>query len=65
AEKHRHNVRRILAVDLRFPSSPVVSEEAKNLISLQLLVKETSKRLSLEKILKHPWIIENADPMAI
>jgi hypothetical protein len=30
---------------------------------LQLLVKDSSKRLSLQKILEHPWIIKNANPM--
>ncbi|KAI7988757.1 Serine/threonine-protein kinase Aurora-3 [Camellia lanceoleosa] len=43
----------IMKVDLRFPSTPQVSAEAKNLIS-QLLVKDSSKRLSLRKIMEHP-----------
>jgi aurora kinase len=32
---------------------------------MQLLVKDSSKRLSLEKIMEHPWIIRNADPSGI
>ncbi|KAH7860076.1 hypothetical protein Vadar_008891 [Vaccinium darrowii] len=47
-------------VDLSFPSTPDISSEAKNLISL-LLVKDSSKRLSLQKIMEHPWITKNAD----
>uniref|UniRef100_A0A804IYR6 Aurora kinase n=1 Tax=Musa acuminata subsp. malaccensis TaxID=214687 RepID=A0A804IYR6_MUSAM len=41
--------------------SPAVSVEAKDLIC-KLLVKDSSKRLSLQKILKHPWIVTHADP---
>ncbi|KAM7262345.1 hypothetical protein ACFE04_021422 [Oxalis oulophora] len=51
----------IVKVDLSFPSTPSVSVEAKNLIS-QLLVKDSTKRLPLNKILDHPWIVKNADP---
>jgi len=29
---------------------------------MQLLVKDSSKRLCLEDIMKHPWIKKNADP---
>ena len=29
---------------------------------MQLLVKDSSKRLSLEDIMKHPWIKKNAEP---
>ncbi|KAK9931168.1 hypothetical protein M0R45_018459 [Rubus argutus] len=29
------------------------------------LVKDSSKRLSLEKIMEQPWIIKNADPSGI
>jgi aurora kinase len=29
---------------------------------MQLLVKGSSKRISLDDILKHPWIIKNAEP---
>ncbi|GJR78660.1 serine/threonine-protein kinase aurora-3 [Tanacetum coccineum] len=54
----------ITKVDLAFPSTPHVSSEAKDLITL-LLVKDSAKRLSLEKILGHPWIVLNADPNLI
>ncbi|KAG0477128.1 hypothetical protein HPP92_013518 [Vanilla planifolia] len=53
--------RRIVKVDLVFPSFPFVSLEAKDLIS-KLLVKDSSKRLSVQKILEHPWIVNNVDP---
>jgi aurora kinase len=29
---------------------------------MQLLVKDSSKRLSVEDIMKHPWIKKNAEP---
>ncbi|KAI0503679.1 hypothetical protein KFK09_014614 [Dendrobium nobile] len=61
AEDKYDTFRRILKVDVVFPSSPFVSREAKDLIS-KLLVKDSSKRLSLQKILEHPWIVQNADP---
>ncbi|XP_039139117.1 serine/threonine-protein kinase Aurora-3-like [Dioscorea cayenensis subsp. rotundata] len=61
-EEHDQNdtFRRIMKVDLNFPSTPRVSPEAKDLIT-KLLVKDSSKRLSLKKILEHPWIVKNAD----
>ncbi|KAK4787841.1 hypothetical protein SAY86_011674 [Trapa natans] len=33
--------------------------------TLQLLVKDSSKRLSLHKIIEHPWIVKNANPKGI
>ncbi|XP_009795403.1 serine/threonine-protein kinase Aurora-3-like isoform X2 [Nicotiana tabacum] len=60
AEKQTDTFKRIMKVDLSFPSTPDVSAEAKNLIS-QLLVKESSIRLSLQKIMEHPWITKNVD----
>ncbi|KAK4411309.1 Serine/threonine-protein kinase Aurora-3 [Sesamum angolense] len=64
AESQKDTFRRIMKVDLSFPSTPDVSAEAKNLIT-RLLVKDSSKRLSLHKILEHPWIVKNANPMGI
>ncbi|KAH7519554.1 hypothetical protein FEM48_Zijuj08G0049300 [Ziziphus jujuba var. spinosa] len=61
AETQKDTFRRIMKVDLSFPPTPYVSNEAKNLIS-RLLVKDSSKRLSLQKILEHPWIVKNANP---
>ncbi|KAK2665214.1 hypothetical protein Ddye_003788 [Dipteronia dyeriana] len=60
-ETQSDTFKRIMRVDLSFPSTPPVSEEAKNLI-LRLLVRDSAQRLSLQKILEHPWIIKNADP---
>lgn len=60
AETQTDTFRRIMKIDFSFPSKPHVSLEAKDLIS-RLLVKESMKRLSLEKILEHPWIVKNAD----
>ncbi|KOM34429.1 hypothetical protein LR48_Vigan02g057900 [Vigna angularis] len=63
-EKIRSNFnnikKRIMKVDLSFPSNPSVSLDAKSLIS-RLLVKDSSRRLSLQKIMEHPWIVKNAD----
>ncbi|XP_075671426.1 serine/threonine-protein kinase Aurora-3 isoform X2 [Castanea sativa] len=64
AESQTDTFRRIMNVDLSFPSTPCVSTEAKDLI-LRLLVKDSSKRLSLQKIMEHPWIVKNADPTSI
>ncbi|PWA78552.1 ataurora3 [Artemisia annua] len=64
ADGQADTFRRIMKVDLAFPSTPQVSAEAKDLITL-LLVKDSAKRLSLEKILEHPWIVLNADPNLI
>ncbi|XP_058104694.1 serine/threonine-protein kinase Aurora-3 [Magnolia sinica] len=61
AESQEDTFRRIVEIDLSFPPTPHVSAEAKDLIC-RLLVKDSLKRLSLEKILDHPWIIRNADP---
>ncbi|KAK8516672.1 hypothetical protein V6N12_049394 [Hibiscus sabdariffa] len=61
SESQSDTFKRIMKVDLSFPSTPNVSTDAKNLIS-RLLVKDSSKRLSLEKIMEHPWIVKNANP---
>ncbi|KAK7267648.1 hypothetical protein RIF29_20326 [Crotalaria pallida] len=64
AESQLDTFKRIIKVDLSFPSTPSVSLDAKNLIS-RLLVKDSARRLSLQKIMEHPWIIKNANPMAL
>ncbi|KAK1554084.1 hypothetical protein Q3G72_007593 [Acer saccharum] len=61
AETQSDTFKRIMRVDLSFPSTPTISEDAKNLI-LRLLVRDSTQRLSLQKILEHPWIIKNVDP---
>ncbi|XP_009399804.2 serine/threonine-protein kinase Aurora-1 isoform X2 [Musa acuminata AAA Group] len=61
AKEHSDTYRRIVKVDLKFPSKPIVSPGAKDLIS-QMLVKDSSQRLPLHKLLEHPWIVQNADP---
>ena len=60
AAGHSETYKRILKVDLAFPPTPVVSEPAKDLIR-RLLVKAPADRLPLERVLKHPWILVNAD----
>ncbi|XP_027336873.1 serine/threonine-protein kinase Aurora-3-like isoform X1 [Abrus precatorius] len=64
AESQADTFRRIIKVDLSFPTTPYVSSDAKNLIS-RLLVKDSSHRLSLQKITEHPWIIKNANPIGV
>ncbi|KAK6162407.1 hypothetical protein DH2020_002248 [Rehmannia glutinosa] len=64
AESQKDTFKRIMKVDLSFPSTSEISAEAKDLIS-RLLVKDSSKRLSLQKIMEHPWIVETANPMGI
>lgn len=62
AEGHSETYKRILRVDLQFPSH--ISENAKDLIR-SLLVKEPSSRLPLSRLLEHPWIKENEYPNGI
>lgn len=64
AESQTDTFKRIIKVDLNFPSEPQTSAEAKHLIT-RLLVKDSSKRLSLQRIMEHPWIVKNADPSGI
>jgi len=30
-----------------------------------MLVKESTQRLALHKLLEHPWIVQNADPSGL
>lgn len=53
---YRATYRRIAKVDLRIP--PEVSSEATDLIK-KLLQHDPEKRLSLEKVLWHPWIVRH------
>eukprot|EP00249_Psilotum_nudum_P009969 c22256_g1_i2 orf=395-1312(-) len=64
AKKHSDTYKRIVKVDLKFPPKPVVSSQAKDLIC-QLLVKDSTQRLPLERVLAHPWIVANADPSGV
>ncbi|GLJ43502.1 hypothetical protein SUGI_0904400 [Cryptomeria japonica] len=64
AKKHDDTYRRICQVDLKFPPTPVVSAAGKDLIC-QILVKNSSQRLPLQKLLQHPWIVQNDDPDGI
>ncbi|KAL0327520.1 UNVERIFIED_CONTAM: Serine/threonine-protein kinase Aurora-1 [Sesamum angustifolium] len=64
AKEHSDTYRRIIQVDLKFPPKPIVSSAAKDLIS-QMLVKDSSQRLPLHKLLEHPWIVQYADPSGI
>ncbi|KAH7616326.1 hypothetical protein Ndes2526B_g08422 [Nannochloris sp. 'desiccata'] len=60
AAGHSETYKRILKVDLKFPSSPSVSEGAQDLIK-KLLIKVPADRIPLEELLNHPWILSNAD----
>lgn len=60
AAGHSETYKRILKVDLRFPSHHQVSEGAKDLIE-KLLIKDPKKRMSLENVFTHPWIVQNAN----
>ncbi|KAK6140745.1 hypothetical protein DH2020_025508 [Rehmannia glutinosa] len=62
--KHWESVLWIVQVDLKFPSRPIVSSAAKDLIS-RMLVKDSSQRLPLHKVLEHQWIAQNADPSGV
>lgn len=56
AEGHSATYRRIQKVDLQFP--PGVAPDAQDLIR-RLLRKEPSKRLPLDQIPSHPWVIRS------
>ncbi|XP_050293041.1 aurora kinase B-like [Anthonomus grandis grandis] len=56
AEKQEETYKRILRRDLHFRE--FVSEGAKDLI-LKLLVLESEDRISLKKVMKHPWVVKN------
>eukprot|EP00934_Nitzschia_sp_Nitz4_P003801 Nitzschia sp. Nitz4//scaffold21_size171442//162605//163609//NITZ4_002193-RA/size171442-processed-gene-0.62-mRNA-1//-1//CDS//3329542507//3791//frame0 len=55
AEGHSATYRRISRVDLRFPSKPDVSEDAKDLIR-RLLAKDPSRRMRLRDVPNHRWV---------
>ena len=57
AEGHSATYRRISRVDLRFPKG--LSEDAKDLI-FKLLQKDPRKRMALDIVPNHPWILRNA-----
>ncbi|KAL8589916.1 hypothetical protein ACOMHN_024003 [Nucella lapillus] len=56
AESHADTYARITKVDLRFPS--FVSAGARDLIS-KLLRHDPKKRIPLQQVMTHPWIVEN------
>lgn len=64
AAGHSETYKRILRVDLKFPSEPVVSDDAKDLIQ-SLLVKNPKERMELSQVIRHSWISKNADPMVL
>jgi len=57
-ESHEETYKLISSVKYSFPS--YVTEGARDLIS-KLLQKKPDERLPLPEVLKHPWILENAD----
>lgn len=65
AEGHQATYRRICRVDIRWPTNPVLSEDAKDLIS-RLLKKDPKKRMALVHIPSHPFILRNlSQPKAL
>jgi aurora kinase len=61
ASGHSETYKRIVAVDLRFPEAPAVSDGGRALVAA-LLVKAPEGRLPLEEVGRHPWIVANAHP---
>lgn len=57
AEGQQETCRRIREMEFTFPD--YISEEAKDLIS-RILVRDPKARLSLDEVLQHPWIVNNA-----
>ncbi|XP_063233334.1 aurora kinase C-like [Bacillus rossius redtenbacheri] len=58
SENDKITYKRISNVDIRWP--PHIPPGAKDLIS-KLLVHTPSKRLSLEDVMRHPWVVQNKD----
>ncbi|KAJ2779318.1 spindle assembly checkpoint kinase [Coemansia interrupta] len=62
-QSHKATYRRIAKVDLHIP--PYVSREASDLIT-RLLQYDGAKRLPLNEVLDHPWILKHvSDPRSI
>jgi len=59
-DSQRGTCRRIINVDIKFPSS--VSPLARDLI-LRLLQKDPSKRMPLSDVRSHPWILQQLGPV--
>jgi serine/threonine protein kinase len=62
ADDDQGTYKRIVKVDLKFPTTPPVSAEAKDLIR-KLLVLDPSKRLPLPAVQDHPFIRKHAAAM--
>ncbi|XP_019242347.1 PREDICTED: uncharacterized protein LOC109222441 [Nicotiana attenuata] len=52
------DVHKIVQVDLKFPTKAIVSAVAKDFI-------DACKDSTLEKVLGHTWIVQNADPSGV
>ncbi|KAL6746859.1 serine/threonine protein kinase [Haematococcus lacustris] len=64
APGHQDTYRRIVRVDLKFPDTPQLSDNAKDFIR-KLLVKEPSQRMDLSQVPEHPWIKALVDPAVL
>ncbi|EAY07193.1 AGC family protein kinase [Trichomonas vaginalis G3] len=58
-DSQRNTCRRIINVDIRFPS--FVTPLARDLI-LRLLQKDPAKRMPLNQVRSHPWIVQQLGP---
>ncbi|KAG9152985.1 hypothetical protein Leryth_025060 [Lithospermum erythrorhizon] len=47
------------------PLKPAVSSSFQGSLLSQMLVKDSSQRLPLHKLLDHPWIVQNADASGV
>lgn len=57
ADNEAETCKRIVNVDLKFPSKPETSSEAKDLIR-KLIVRDPNQRLKLNEIMYHPFMIK-------
>lgn len=55
AQSNQDTYKRIVSIDLRFP--PHVSSQARDLVA-RLLRKNPADRITLEDVLRHPWITQ-------
>lgn len=61
ADSHTETYRRIVTVDLKFPSH--VSVEARDFIR-KLLKRNPAHRMDLSRVSSHPWIVKHATPVS-
>lgn len=60
----KHYTRKIVRAEYTIPDEPIVSDECKCLLR-QLLVANPVKRITMTRLLSHPWVREHLPADAI